>query len=952
MIDFLTAQRMCFLSHYQRFSMLICIFFYSASALAEFFPQYNLAFYYGPHPPVEILSFFKNVVIEPSSGLNPHVLEKEGAKVYAYASLGEAINLNQYGKPIDKSWVLAKNQNWQSLVLDQTNPAWQAFFINQLITPLWNKGYRGFFLDTLDSYRIVSEDPQKMKKQQEGIISTIRAIKAKYPDAKLILNRGFEVLPEIKTLVDGVVAESLFNGWNNQKKEYFQVSEKDRQALLKELYAVKKMGIPVTVVDYLSPKDAAKAEAAAKKIADLGFNPWITDSSFTQIYLTKVVYPTPAKIYFAPPQNINSAHLPRKVLILYDGKVNSPGARLASEASQALSMPINYLGYITILHNVRTPLPKNLSPDEYAGIVAYVPAFLIGREDEIYKWYKEQMRKKIPIVILYGFGFSLDDDQKLKTFGLSAPLYFPKPRNVKIVYKAPMMGYEANPVIGSEVFEAITLKKGTVLLRAKDEDGIIFDAAGLTPWGGYYLTGNVFLPNVGDYYRWSVNPFEFFKKALRFPDQPIPDLSSENGRRLMLVHIDGDGFANKGEWYKGTWVSEVMRKEFLERYNVPTTVSIIQGEIAPNGLYPKLSPTLEAIARRIFALPNVEIASHTYSHPYNWEDAENYKGKPPNPFTILIPNYVFNNRTEVVGSVEYIDQSLSPLGKKCRVFLWPGDGNASEQALSYVYQQGLANLNPGSLITNFFNSKVQVPAMGLYQGPYFQVFAPTGNDYETIVLNPVFYSIIDIIDAFKLTDKPQRLKPIDIYFHFFTLDQLGGVKAMHKIFEYALSTPVMNIFVSDYFNKVQDFIGLSISKEQDGWSFLTNDDLRELRIPQSMGYPDLVGSTNVIGYSAYNKDFYLHLGPGGKSFVRLTEKPPTIPFLMEANARVTRFLRKGKDIEFSLEGYLPAKFILENVENCSLWRGKEKMVPQTQQGTQKQFEFKRDLKYDFALRCE
>lgn len=57
-----------------------------------------------------------------------------------------------------------------------------------------------------------------MKKQQEGIITTIRAIKSKYPSARLIVNRGFEVLPEIKSLVDQVVAESLFNGWDNLTK--------------------------------------------------------------------------------------------------------------------------------------------------------------------------------------------------------------------------------------------------------------------------------------------------------------------------------------------------------------------------------------------------------------------------------------------------------------------------------------------------------------------------------------------------------------------------------------------------------------------------------------------------------------------------------------------------------------------------------------------------------------
>ncbi|MFO1353952.1 MAG: hypothetical protein U1E88_05745 [Acinetobacter sp.] len=55
---------------------------------------------------------------------------------------------------------------------------------------------------------------------------------------------------------------------------------------------------------------------------------------------------------------------------------------------------------------------------------------------------------------------------------------------------------------------------------------------------------------------------------------------------------------------------------------IPTQAFVIEGEIAPDGLYPKQSPQLEPIAREIFALPWVEIASHTYSHPFNWNMAQ------------------------------------------------------------------------------------------------------------------------------------------------------------------------------------------------------------------------------------------------------------------------------------------------------------------------------------------
>jgi hypothetical protein len=678
-----------------------------------------------------------------------------------------------------------------------------------------------------------------------------------------------------------------------------------------------------------------KLKLLLKKIAALGFNPWVTDGALTQIYLLDYEY------------------IPRKILLFYQGNINNVDDKTGSYLSSAVSMPLNHLGYVTELRNLAEPLPMDLSPKEYAGLVIGIGGLLPGRDQELISWYQNLLEKKIPFVILSDFGFT-PEEQNVKILGLTAPItYDPiQAKTVKIVYQAPMMGYEVSPLVTKENFLSLRLLKGTSLLRAQDNKGNIFDVAAITPWGGYFLTNNMLLLNIGDFFHWTIDPFKFFSEALRLPPQPIPDLTSENGIRLMMVHIDGDGFANRGEWHKGPFTGEIMQKEFLERYVVPTTVSVIQGEIAKNGLHPDLSPQLEKIARKMFTLPNVEIASHTYSHPFNWHDAEFYTGNKPNPFTLRIPNYKFNLYAEVVGSVEYINKNLAPPGKKCKVFLWSGEGDVPEKALEYANQLGLANLNPGKLITKFKNSLTNVSPLGLFEGPYFQVFAPIGNDNETISQNVIFYSLVNIIHSLQLTNKPQRLKPIDIYIHFYTVAQLGGIKALHEVYQWALSTPVMNIYVSDYYNKVQDFLDLIIQKKKEGWTFTTGDSWREIRVPKKMGYPDLINSENVIGYSSFNEDYYIHLGPGGHSFIRLTSKPPTIPYLMEATARVTRFVRNKKGIDFSLEGYLPPKFTLANMERCKLWEGKKNITHKQQQGNLKRYEFDKGLKYELSIRCE
>lgn len=932
----------CFNSKYgfHFIACLLSIAFYSAHCEADTTLRYNLAFHYGPNPPINELKFYPNIVLDPGSGVDPLKVASANRKVFAYASLGEAIGLNQYAKPIDKTWVIGKNDKWQSLVMDESNPAWQAFFLDNVITPLWNKGYRGFFLDTLDSYRLAVKTPEQMKKQQEGLIAIIRAIKTKYPDAKIITNRGFELLPQIKSLVDSVVVESLFNSWDNANKKYVDVSEIDRNNLLKELDKVKQMGLPITIVDYVAPQDMEKAKEVAKKISALGFNPWVTNGNMTALYLF----------------DVNT--LPRKILLLYQGKLNDVDERIGSYLSRAVAMPLNHMGYVTVLHNINETLPATISAKEYAGIVVASDGILLGREQELYNWYLVQIQKNIPLVILNNFGFHLDD-LKLKPFSMSMPLFSYASRSLKVVKQAPMIGYEIPPVLKLADFVPVNLLQGTSLLKVVNEVGTSSNVAAIMPWGGYYLTLNFLVPvvgnneHLGNNFRWSIDPFQFFKQALRLPDMPVPDTTTENGRRLMFVHLDGDGFANRGQWANAPFVGEVMRQEFFEHYAIPTTASIIQGEIAPNGINPQLSSRLEKIARQIFALPYIEIASHTFSHPFNWQDAADYKGDKANPYTIQVPNYRFNLETEVTGSVAYINNTLAPPGKKCKVILWSGEGDVPKRALELAYQAGLANLNPGTLVTKYNNSLTGISPLGLNEGEFFQVFAPIGNDNETLdYSNSYLYSLIDIIDALKLTDKPRRLKPIDIYIHFYTVQQPGGIKALHEVYDWALAQPVMNIFASDYYNKVMDFNTLLIAKKDNEWIIQTHDDLRELRMPISLGYPDLERSTNVIGYTTYNDDRYIHLGPGGEAFLRTTPTAATLPFLQEANTRITRFIRNNKGIDFSVEGYLPPKFTFANMDFCSLWNKKEKIAPQSQDGHQKSYAFEKGVKYDLSIQCE
>jgi hypothetical protein len=415
------------------------------------------------------------------------------------------------------------------------------------------------------------------------------------------------------------------------------------------------------------------------------------------------------------------------------------------------------------------------------------------------------------------------------------------------------------------------------------------------------------------------------------------------------VHIDGDGFMNRAEFRGTPYAGEVLLRDVLERYRIPTTVSIIQGEIAANGLYPNDSPALEAIARQIFALPHVEIASHTYSHPFRWDvaataaDAEAYH--------LQIPGYKFNLEAEVDGSVRYIDSQLAPSGKRTKMMLWSGNTNVSPQALERAHALGLLDMNGGdTTITRAHPTLTRVGPLGLQKGRYFQVYAPNQNEnlYTNDWTGP-FYGYERVIETFQLTDQAYRLKPINIYYHSYSATRRASMSALERVYDWALAQPVMNIYASEYVQKVNDFNRTVIGRGPDGWVVRTGDALREVRVPASLGMPDLAASRGVTGFQTRGIERYIHLA-GSQATIRFGQKPPTQPYVVDANGRIERFERSAGSMRFTLRAYVPLRFTLANVSGCRV-EGDGRALAGKSQGGVTLYELKQNAIERLSITC-
>ncbi|MGI9287210.1 MAG: polysaccharide deacetylase family protein, partial [Pseudomonadales bacterium] len=469
---------------------------------------------------------------------------------------------------------------------------------------------------------------------------------------------------------------------------------------------------------------------------------------------------------------------------------------------------------------------------------------------------------------------------------------------------------------------------GASLLQLVPGESLVQDAVGLSWWGGYALSPFPIM-SIPDEQgsRWVLDPIQFFQRALQLQPFPIPETTTRYGRRLMLVHVDGDGFPSRVEFADASakieYAGEMLLDDILGHYTIPTTVSIIEGEIGGAGLYPKLSKRLEHASKSIFALPHVEIASHSYSHPFAWQPAYTQGVKQPQ---LPIPGYTFTPDRlvrEIKGSVHYIDQQLAPPNKSTKVFLWTGDCNPSTEALRLAYNQGLANMNGGdTIITKQNNSLTAVAPLGIQKGRYLQVYAPNQNEnmYTNLWKGP-FYGYQQVIETFQLTELPRRYKPINIYYHTYSASKKASLTALHKVYDWALAQPVNHIFASEYVQLVQDFSRMVVTQSKSGWQLLNLETATEIRVPQSAGYPDLHASQGVIGYVDHGSERYVHLDQSRSPFLVLTPDGPTQPFLASTNGDVMKWNRTQDGIEVSLKGHGSLTSVMGNVTSCEVLQG-------------------------------
>lgn len=882
----------------------------------------SVALHYGARPPWAELAAFDWVVLEPGhhGDVSARARAMPRTRLFAYVSVGEINRQHPRHDEVPAAWRLATNRAWNSTVIDPRVPEWPAWFVEHVARPQWARGYRGFFLDTLDAYHQVARTPEDRAAHEAGLVRVVRALKAAFPEAKLILNRGFEILPEVAGDVDMVAAESLYRGWNPTTLRYRTVSAEDRDWLLGQFETVRtRHRLPLLAIDYVPPEQRALARETARRIRAHGIVPWVTTPELDTLGVGAVEV------------------LPRRVLVLHDGPVGKDYSELhIASALRFHALPLDHLGLVPVLLNPdEQPLPSLREAGPLAGIVT---TFANDRpRPATAALLRAAIAQGVKVVSLgwpgLGSASVLRETLEMNRrtgVALSAP--------VTVSRRDPMIGFEATPVPGTLDFVPLQAPAGSeVLLQMRDAAGTTMDAVAWTPWGGYAWSGYsvMRLPAGEDEYRWVIDPVAFLRRALALPPMPVPDTTTETGRRMLMVHIDGDGFPNRADLPGAPLASEVLLRDVLARYRVPTAMSVIEGETAPHGLYPRLAAQMEEHARRMFAMPHVEIATHTFSHPFQWTDVE--RGAFGKGYALEIPGYRFDAEREIAGSIRYIESRLAPAGKKVTLVHWSGDTNPGESTLAEVARAGVLSVNGGdTTATRAYPSLTRVAPLGLRKGGQYQVFAPNQNEnvYTNLFTGPL-YGHERVIQTFELTERPYRLKPVNIYYHTYAASRRASLEALHRVYRWALAQPLHPVPMSAWVRKALDHETVVVAREvepegqDDGTArFLVRGaaDLRQMRVPSEAGVPQMAASQGVAGHVAAGPERYVHLGADEARIV-LAPRPDDASFLVDANARVEAMERGPSSTRLTLHAHVPLRLTVRHPPGCAISLDGRRLAP-------------------------
>tara|TARA_R110000751_G_scaffold37382_5_gene90646 strand:- start:1386 stop:3566 length:2181 start_codon:yes stop_codon:yes gene_type:complete len=576
---------------------------------------------------------------------------------------------------------------------------------------------------------------------------------------------------------------------------------------------------------------------------------------------------------------------------------------------------LNHLG-LTVTHfDLGQGLPKFDDPHEFRGILVWMEIDRLPDPEGFLAWLETQMNAGTRVALLGDWSFLQNLDGKIVSLarvnrvlsrlgghytGDWEQLTF----DFSLSHLNPdMTDYEADIVKPLPPFYSVerSATASVPFATAKPPQGnseYVLGAFG--PSGGFVQDGYAVRFGRNEHDRkWILNPFKFFSRAFDLEEFPKIDTTTLMGRRIYYSHIDGDGWRNiseiRGDNDQPLLDSEVVYRDLIAPYpDLPVSVAPIAADLDPAWVGTKRTGD---IARKLFALPQVEAASHTYTHPFQWSYFKNYSAKRESrdfgqsghelsarvqeflgiaddinasdtglKKTYELPRaYIrrpFDLHQEIIGAADYIS-TYAPKGKKVELLQWSGDTSPFEAAIAMADSIGLPNLNGGdSRWDPDYPSLAWVAPVGMRVGKTVQIYASTSNENTyTRLWSDRYFGFRYLASTVENTESPIRLRPFNIYYHTYSGEKVASRNAVISNLELARKSSIIPIAASRYARVGKGFFTAEIEKTIDGrWQIRNRGQAETVRFDNGAHLSvDFDNSSGVIGQTHYQGSLYISL---------------------------------------------------------------------------------------------
>ena len=415
-------------------------------------------------------------------------------------------------------------------------------------------------------------------------------------------------------------------------------------------------------------------------------------------------------------------------------------------------------------------------------------------------------------------------------------------------------------------------------------------------------------------YFWIVDPYELVRRTLSPVPRPIADVTTLNGRRIYFETVGPEGWLAQAPIRTfdedPRLGSENLKSTLLDPFpNLPVSISVAVGDISPD-IGGKPAVKGREVAKEIYRLPQALVATSGRSLVRYWKAVDTVQPGPKIPLPEEVPasadetgqllsvlgqsireafsepgapaepqlsdgvrkygEDAFDVDQETAGALATV-KALVPDEAVMPLFLWSGDGRPTTAALAAVHAAGAEAIGGGAATLGQSNSISALAPLSARVGGLLQVYnALPGDLSDPGYPSANAHALHDLGLLLDRTDKPLRLKPVQIAYSAGTANQFGTRSAIERLKTLVSgSNGIIPVSAAEYVRIVRGFetvrfqsagVNRWVISERGSLQTVRFDDLGALSL-------DLDASDGVVGARRINGSIYVSLDPGAPSAV-------------------------------------------------------------------------------------